>query len=59
MEQVKIFSSGHSRSLQEFVNKWLAENADKLEITRVLQSSVGLGSFGDVRIFITIFSKNK
>ncbi|MDP3729754.1 MAG: hypothetical protein Q8R26_03360 [bacterium] len=39
MEQIKIFFD-YPAACEEAVNKWLAESAEKVNITRVLQSSV-------------------
>ncbi len=57
MEQVVIF---HTRNdypmLQKDVNAWLAENADKLEVSRVLQTQSGRI---DTYITISIWYKTK
>lgn len=45
-EQVKIFR-GLTGSCEDEINKWLAENADKVEIVRVLQSSATGGDSPD------------
>lgn len=53
MENVKIFSgwTGDLKPIENNINSWLEENANKIEIIRVLQSSLRLD------IFITIFYK--
>lgn len=58
MEQVKIFAgvSGNG-AFEQKVNTWLTENASKVKITRVVQSSATSGASGGMSdiLHLTIF----
>jgi hypothetical protein len=59
MEQVKVFD-GLPGCCEEEINEWLTENANKVNIIRVLQSSATWGTSDSMssQLHISIFYKN-
>ncbi len=55
-EYIKVFN-GVPENCEEDVSEWLRENAGKIKIIRVLQSSASFGSSGQISstLHITIF----
>lgn len=62
MERVKIFEGvTGSGEFGKKVNQWLAENEDKVDVVRVLQSSATSGASGGMSaiLHLTIFYVKK
>ena len=62
MEQVKIFEgvTGFGE-FEKKVNAWFAENADQMEVIRVLQSSATSGASGGMSaiLHLTVFYRKR